>query len=160
MSTSDRGFGFDVNAVRATIAHAEALRRQRELRDPIPVPESEKRDPNAHVKRVLAQSEGFQRQHGVAPNIIVKRHHDHLSHLLAPTVRMTHWPTCLRCGDIVEGYKIGHDSSTEVEIVAECHGQKDSRVIKKHFRDVLESEETWLQEVCRMLTFFSPSGAG
>ena len=150
---------FDAQAVRAVLAKAEELTRKRDLLDPITPPASEAADPNAAVKRTLANAAGFQRRFGVAPGIIIKWHHDHLAHMLAPEVAMTYWPACLRCGTIVEGYKVAHDGSTEVEIEAECHGEKSSRTIRKPFADVLEAEPTWLQEVCRLLSFFSPRAA-
>lgn len=109
------------------------------------------------VRRAIADGQAYQRRVGVAPNIIVKRHHDHLSTLFSgQEASYSGWPMCLRCKHIVEGYGIGDDRAREVEIYAECHGERQGHWVRKPYGDVMEIEPTWLNEVVRMMTFFSP----
>lgn len=109
------------------------------------------------VRRAIEDGKAYQQRLGVAPNIIVKRHHDHLTTLFSgQEASYSGWPMCLRCKHIVEGYGVGDQNSKEVEVYAECHGQKVGHWIRKPYPDVMEIEPGWLNEVTRLLTFFTP----
>lgn len=111
------------------------------------------------VKKAIADGNAFQRKHGRAPGIIIKRHHDHLSTLFSPTeMTATRWPLCLKCRKIVQAYGIAHEHDRAIEIYAECHGEKAGATVQKPYKDVNEVEPNWLNEVCSMLTFFGNPG--
>lgn len=114
-------------------------------------------DVQSLVRRAILDGQRYQQRVGVAPNIIVKRHHDHLATLFSgQESSYSGWPMCLKCKHIVEGYGIGDERGTEVEVYAECHGEKQGHWVRKPYPDVLTTEPSWLNEVARMMTFFSP----
>lgn len=109
------------------------------------------------VRRAIEDGKRYQARVGVAPNIIVKRHHDHLATMFSgQEASYSGWPMCLRCRRIVEGYGVGDDRGHEVEVYAECHGERKGHWVRKPYPDVLEVEPQWLNEVARMMTFFEP----
>ena len=110
-------------------------------------------DVQSVVKKAIADGKTFQRQYGRSPTIVIKRHHDHVNALLnGPETNGTNWPMCLKCGGIVHGFRIGHESSTHVEMVLECHGVEKAYEVRKPYADVNEVEPDWLREVVAMMT--------
>lgn len=112
------------------------------------------------AKAALAKAASWQAARGVAPNIQVIRHHDHLSTFFSSKeASFTRWPICLKCSKphrqkIVEGYGIGEETNAYVEIEATCHGETRSCRVAKPYPTVLVDEPRWLSEVAQLITFF------
>lgn len=105
------------------------------------------------VKKAIADGQAFQKKHGVSPNIIVRRNHDHLSTLFSDReASVTNWPMCLTCKTIVEAYGIENENNLTFEVWAQCHGQKTSLTVTKKIRG--PQTDTWRREVMKYLTFF------
>lgn len=65
-----------------------------------------------------------------------------------------HWPSCGKCGMVVDRYGIAEETSKYVEIYAEHHGQRDGVILLK---GPFWGPNSLTREV-RRLTFFAPVG--
>ena len=112
------------------------------------------------AKAAIAKATAWQQARGVAPNIQVIRHHDHLGTFFSSKeASFTRWPICLKCSKpfrqkIVEGYGIAEETNAYVELEATCHGERQSYRIYKPYPTVLVDEPHWMSEVAQMVTFF------